>query len=218
MATFKCPDCKTKVSTSAESCPKCGRPVTDTDRTPPAKPKRWQTILAGLFVLAILGIMFGPKDKKPATPPATEQSSAAANPCAGVNTIEDWNKASTLWRTNNPQCKPKEDAQKHTIVSAPALFNAFAQNEVAADQKYKGKRVAIEGIIYKIEKSPLGYPELVFDVSYGINTVKCQFSKDNMDRIANMSKGQRVVLIGTVKAFTLGALLSVDDCEFPAKK
>lgn len=218
MATFKCPDCKTKISTAAESCPKCGRPVTDADRTPPAKPKRWQTILAGLFVLAILGIMFGPKDKKSATPPATEQSSATANPCAGVNTIEDWNKASTLWRTNNPQCKPKEDAQKYTVVSAPALFNAFAQNEVAADQKYKGKRVAIEGIIYKIEKSPLGYPELVFDVSYGINTVKCQFSKDNMDRIANMSKGQRVVLIGTVKAFTLGALLSVDDCEFPAKK
>jgi hypothetical protein len=39
MATFTCPDCKTKVSTSAANCPKCGRPVTEEDRTP--KKKSW---------------------------------------------------------------------------------------------------------------------------------------------------------------------------------
>lgn len=34
MATFKCPDCKGTVSTAAEVCPKCGRPVTEADRKP----------------------------------------------------------------------------------------------------------------------------------------------------------------------------------------
>lgn len=67
MATFKCPDCKTKVSTAAEKCPKCGRPVTDEDRKPPKK-ITWKQRILHIFIVLVLfaayGIHSATKDKE----------------------------------------------------------------------------------------------------------------------------------------------------------
>lgn len=54
MAMFTCPDCGTKVSTSAVSCPKCGRPVTPEDSKP--KKKSWfRRIVFAVLVLTFIG-------------------------------------------------------------------------------------------------------------------------------------------------------------------
>lgn len=50
-----------------------------------------------------------------------------------------------------------------------------------------------------------------------LNTVRFQFSKDDLDKIAEMKKGQSVTIIGTVSSFVMGSMLSLDDCVFPAE-
>lgn len=47
---FTCPDCGTKVSTSAVSCPKCGRPVTPED----SKPKKKSWLKRGICLSLVL--------------------------------------------------------------------------------------------------------------------------------------------------------------------
>ena len=58
MAIFKCPDCKKKISLDAQTCPNCGRVVTEQDRidnTPKPTPL-WRKIL-NLIIICI--ILFG---------------------------------------------------------------------------------------------------------------------------------------------------------------
>lgn len=57
MALFRCPDCNGKVSTEAERCPHCGRPVTEEDRKPKPESKKgatWQWIPVCIIVLIIV--------------------------------------------------------------------------------------------------------------------------------------------------------------------
>lgn len=58
MAIFKCPDCKSKISTSAPSCPKCGRPVTDEDRKLVEKKKDSLGKALGIPLVILLLIWF----------------------------------------------------------------------------------------------------------------------------------------------------------------
>ena len=61
----------------------------------------------------------------------------------------------------------------------------------------------------------MGYPEIVFNAgNSGFDTVECQFPKSETDAIAKMSKGEHVVIIGTVRSFVLNSMVSLDDCIF----
>ncbi len=59
MALCTCPDCKSKVSTEAEKCPHCGRPVTEEDRSPKPEVRKalpWKWILVCMLVLAVAAV------------------------------------------------------------------------------------------------------------------------------------------------------------------
>lgn len=114
MATFKCPDCGKKVSTTALSCPKCGHVVTEADKV--RKTSVWKKIAIGLFVLIVLGVVLGKDDK-------AAQKAAGEDPCAGI-TQERWDSASKLWQMTNAQCNPKnrQNAAQDTPAGAtPAI-------------------------------------------------------------------------------------------------
>lgn len=239
MALVQCPDCQKEVSDSAKSCPNCGRPMgaqayPSAVPQPPKKSRWLRNILIAFGLLVALSMLGNAlksseekaaeaqkraeqatkKEEAPQQSAASTTQDAPKDPCANIKSMDDWNDASTLWRKSHPECQPKEDAKTYTVIAATALWKEFDKNEVAAEKTYKNKRVAISGRIHKIETSLMGYPEIVFDVAYGIQTVRCQFSKKDLDTIAGMSKGQKVIVIGTVKHFTLGSMLSLDDCVF----
>lgn len=54
MAMFTCPDCKARVSLSADKCPKCGRPVTEEDRKP-KKPSWFKRAVFIILAVAFIG-------------------------------------------------------------------------------------------------------------------------------------------------------------------
>lgn len=71
MATFKCPDCKTKVSTSATACPKCGRPVTASDKQP-KKPSKAKKLVVLLVCLVVAGAWLNARHPEGISPQKTE--------------------------------------------------------------------------------------------------------------------------------------------------
>jgi len=50
------------------------------------------------------------------------------------------------------QEQPEVPVVRPLQVSAPGLFNAYQRNEVAADNAYKGKLLAVQGIVSSIQK------------------------------------------------------------------
>jgi len=67
MALITCPDCKKAISAEAQTCPKCGRPLTDEDRkkTLPGCGK-WFLWICGLSLALTLGVaMCSDKEQKP---------------------------------------------------------------------------------------------------------------------------------------------------------
>ena len=75
MATFKCPDCGKKVSTTALSCPKCGHVVTEADKSKAKGPMSlWKRIVLGAVIFAVIGSCFSNISDKQSKKEAEEQA------------------------------------------------------------------------------------------------------------------------------------------------
>ena len=84
------------------------------------------------------------------------------------------------------------------------ICSEYEDNEVSADNKYKGKKVAITGTIERIIKSGFSDdPIIVFKGTF-IKDVRFYFSKDSNNEISNLSKGDEITIVGTCKGMTLG--------------
>lgn len=186
MAMIKCSDCKAKISDSALACPKCGRSLSEEDKAKP-KDNTIKTVIAGCLVVLILVVMFMPDSGEE----SSKSSSSASSTTAAKKTQE----------------MPKE------WIAAHSLFAEYEANEVAANKKYKGKLVAVRGVVTEIKSSMMGYPEVYFTVDqYGYKNVVCQFSKKEEDKIAELKRGQTIIAIGKAGVFVIGLNLSIDDC------
>lgn len=98
-------------------------------------------------------------------------------------------------------------------VTAVALWRAFDANEVAAEDKYKGKSIFVTGKIRSITTDPAGYPVVALDAGKsGFATVSCVFPKDARSTIAVLKKGQQVLIPGTCDGMILGQVF-VKDCK-----
>jgi len=207
MALITCSECGKEVSDKARTCPNCGVSLSATEETsslseavsPPASPNKaakksgkLKYVLLAIFVVAVISTLAGQKDDKTPSGPSQNAASSAKAPKQELN---------------------------YEVMSASALFYEFKQNEVAANQKFKKKRVAIEGRIHSIGSSLMEYPEIVFSVdgSHGFATVSCEFPKKAIDTIAKMSTGQHVIIIGTVKGLVISTVF-LDDCIFGEAK
>lgn len=107
----------------------------------------------------------------------------------------------------NSKLFPKVDME----VSASELYNAYEANEVSADQQYKGKRLLITGVVGTIGKDVLDNPYVSLKIDY-LQSVNCYFDDKNNKVLSQLSKGQKVQIIGTCKGLTLTDVV-VKDCE-----
>ena len=97
------------------------------------------------------------------------------------------------------------------ILSADQLYQEYENNEVAADNKYKGKIVLISGTIQDIGKDFMSaYIRIGSDLYLG---VRCSFSEEAS--VARLSKGQRVRVKGEVSGKGVNVL--VKNCSLQEK-
>ena len=116
---------------------------------------------------------------------------------------------------NNADNKKEDNLKAEITVSAVDIAKEYKDNEVAAETKYKGKKVEISGTINNIGKDVLDDVYIVLsngDEYSIINNVQCYFKdKEQISKVAELQKGQEVILIGTVNSSIAGTVM-VKDC------
>ena len=101
---------------------------------------------------------------------------------------------------------PKVDME----VTASELYRAYEANEVSADQQYKGKRLLITGVVENIGKDVMDNPYVALKIDF-LKGVNCYFDDENNKVLSQLSKGQKIQIIGTCAGLTLTDVV-VRDC------
>lgn len=108
------------------------------------------------------------------------------------------------------QTKPVEEAA--IKVTASQLYSDYEANEVAADAKYKNKKIEVSGTISNIGKDILDTPYVALVVSPNnpVFSVQCMFDKSAQSQLATLTKDSKITLVGTVSGKM--ANIIVKDC------
>ncbi|MEO7033109.1 MAG: hypothetical protein ABI548_04660 [Polyangiaceae bacterium] len=103
----------------------------------------------------------------------------------------------------------KAVADRPVKVSAAALLTAYQANEVAADNKYKKRKLAVTGTVAAISKDVFDHAFLSLASSNQFESVTAK----GLDpiKLAEMNKGDSVSLICTGAGMVIGAPI-LDDC------
>ena len=136
------------------------------------------TVIVGL---AVIGALFG--SNAPSSSTSSDSSSTAVK---------------------SSQSAPVQEAPDEKIISISAqqLDAEYEQNQVAADNNYKDKKVVVTGTVRDIGKD-------IVDDSYvtlaaGGLGVRCVFEKSEQSKLAQLSKGDTVTVHGICHGKTLG--------------
>ena len=95
-------------------------------------------------------------------------------------------------------------------IDASVLYDEYNRNEIAADAKYKNKKLQITGVINNIGSDIMGsvYITLSIGEEYSITDVQCYFdSKAEIEKVSTLEKGQTVTLLGVGDGKTFNVLV-----------
>jgi len=96
-------------------------------------------------------------------------------------------------------------------VSAAVLYRAYTGNEIAADGEYRGKVLAVSGIVESVGKDITGTPYVALG---GPLRVQCMFPHGMENELVGLRPGQSVVIEGKCNGFLIEVLLT--NCRLAA--
>ena len=104
--------------------------------------------------------------------------------------------------------KVTSDSNPSVRISASKLYKEYNENEIAADEKYKGKIIEVTGVIRDIGNDIMdnAYITLVGNEYFG--DIQCYFNEKSV--VAKLSKGKRVTVIGS--CFGLMINVQINNC------
>jgi tRNA_anti-like len=230
LSSMFCATCGTPVSALSRFCSGCGSVVSPSStsaphafaRQPHAAHREGMSIIktllfavASLFVVSIVSIVFilvydtTPKGKA-AT--ATREKEELTREKEEVETAAQRQVAMTRQRNEEIEQEKKQmEGLKTNALSAAALMRVYEQNEVSADNEYKGKTVVVQGRVGRIAKDILDSSYITLDeAEFSFGSVQCFFKKSDERRLATLSPGDRVYVEGTVGGKMMSVLLK--DC------
>lgn len=159
--------------------------------------KKWWVITIGAIIL--IGIIGSSSDDKTKTQTASEQQ-----PAQQAKTSD-----------NKTEAKPVEPtkATPQVTVTSASIAKEYSENELAADEKYKGKIIEISGKVYSIDNG-LTDNEIIVKLSdgqYDLTGPMCYTKDSEKSKVMAFKKGQQVTLIGKGESATLGSPI-LKDC------
>jgi len=207
MALITCKECKKQVSDSAGSCPSCGAKVRK-----PLSVIHWAGIIFfGIPVLLLFFVMMGTD--------STSQDASDSSPVAYKYQLSSKESHLLNWIIDDEEKAFVDGVQNIAFdtrivkVTAREVAKKYADNEVAANQKYKGKTVLLEGIVQDIQSGIRDEPSLVFK---GINMFmgpQARFKAPDIQRIAAIRKGEKQKLVCIAAGEAIGNAF-FKDCVF----
>lgn len=112
-------------------------------------------------------------------------------------------------KTENPGKADQKTEGPVIEVAADELFKAYQANEVAADEKYKGKVLVVSGIIENIGKDIMDTPYVSLKAGgeYSFGGVQCMFADEAKGQLANLQKDQNVKIKGKCEGKLMNVIL-----------
>jgi len=108
------------------------------------------------------------------------------------------------YRANLSEWAEKSQAPDYTVHAAE-LMREYEENEIAADLKYKGKIVLLDGAVKATGKDIKNTIYVVYDCGNMITGVQCFFSDKHAHQVAAVMSGQPIKIKGEVN----GKLINV---------
>lgn len=94
-------------------------------------------------------------------------------------------------------------------ISPNELYANYRANEVAADEKFRNKKLALTGQISDIGKDITDKPYISFKVG-SFENVTCYFDSKNSKLISELSKGDTITIVGTCSGLILTNVILKD--------
>jgi hypothetical protein len=90
------------------------------------------------------------------------------------------------------------------VLSADTIVQDYTDNAIAADVKYKGKELTIEGTIadFGIDDSD-GTPAIYLGSGGILEAVHCMFPKSAINQLSKLKKGQQLRIKGILLGFSI---------------
>jgi hypothetical protein len=96
------------------------------------------------------------------------------------------------------------------------MLNLYEANDVAAEHRYEGKRVVIDGIIHEINKEYFDIIPRGSDL-FQMSGARCYSHPDRFSDVLELKEGQHITIRGTHDGLALDLFLTkikVKDCDF----
>ena len=99
---------------------------------------------------------------------------------------------------------PEEEVMS---VTATQLYSDYKGNQVAADEKYKGKTLEVSGTISTIGKDILDTMYVSLKTGDIIGAVQCMLEDSELEKAANLTQGQQITLTGENPDYLMNVIL-----------
>jgi formylglycine-generating enzyme required for sulfatase activity len=95
------------------------------------------------------------------------------------------------------------------LVSVAELVDGYSKNEIAADEKYKGKVIEVSGVIGSIGKDITNSMFVILGTggNFSFRYVQCFFADSEEGKLARLSKGQLVTIKGECAGLMMNVLV-----------
>jgi len=186
----KCKACQSEIDRKATKCAKCG-----TDQ------RGWfkrHPIITGIIIfIIVVGVAGAAGDNNSSDPtPTTTQT-----------------EQSTSQGKTTEAAKPTAAPIQAEKIELAKLMDAFDENQLAAEEQYKGKLIQVRGKISNIAEDITGNPYVSLKHptdAYSLTQLKCVFT--DKSAVTALKKDASVTLQGTVKNQTIG-VIELKDCS-----
>ena len=95
-------------------------------------------------------------------------------------------------------------------LNASELISAFQANEAQSNADYLDKIIMVNGIVREVERNDHGHFTVVLGEDMQMSSVRCSMDSSYQDKIAELTKGSRVMIKGACTGFNSDELLGSD--------
>lgn len=117
-------------------------------------------------------------------------------------------------KRGNGESEPAKDDDAPAVdVAATELFDAYHENEVAADDRFKSKKLRVTGTVASIDKDFVDNVVVRLQTANQFQSVMATVRGAEKPAAAKLKKGQRVTIICRGRGMVIGSP-SLGDCTF----